>query len=677
MANLMDLKVRTLMRLGEITNGTWSSNEVYFEGTEDEIIVDEIKVALNESQVSVLRDVFTHQWIPFRRLNDRIPLIPNQVIYTLPREYIQMVTCYHKRGNRQPLKLTPAILSMYRQLNTDVRTSGSATNQYLEYYEISGQIGEIIAQGEVTWQNASNQFTAEQIGLALVNRGDLVSNLTDGSQAVITNVENGIITMGQGLHGGRSNRMQLGDEFIIQTREESRFAIEVWPPVNFTDPKIEIIPILPASEIMMPDPQPKPQPDPEPDPPTYIANRIRTYFNPSTLELPAVGQIFSVDIELDNPQQQGFVGYQVGLRFDTDVIEYVDSNIRNIFGDSTFSTVANDAEGDLLPNVPNSNFAIASLDARGPSGVLINPRTATLATIRFRVVSQAPITITMNDIIFSDTQSMALSEISEPGNLSLTSPIPPTAPPSLSPPSNPQQLYRLKFRVKHDAGAERLRINFSKNVFDTILTDHNEQDRLLLYIIERIENTPTDNVDQTPSDAERVEIVEILGFQNAMIGWNDLDITSRRQTSNRGWVQLRRDKVYELYIVSADDPSNLLKLNYESVTGNIKIELLTQADEYLDLTYVKRAAPLIINESICELMDELHELLIEKTCLTLLRKKNEYTITPQMTEHYKTLLASAKMFLVNMNLEPTSYTIDDGLGGPRNATPGYTDIYWQ
>ena len=616
-ATLMDLKIRMLMRLGEITNGTWSTNEIYFEGTPDEIEIDELKIYLNEAQVSVLRDVFTHQWIPFRRLNDRIPLIPNQTLYTLPREYIQMVKVYHKRGNRQPLLLEPAILSMYKQLNTDTRIAASITSQYLEFYEVSGQIGEIIAQGEVTWNDPQDQFTAEQVGLASVNVGDLVSNITDGSQGVVTNFGSGIITLGQGLHGGRSNRMQLGDEFIIQTREESRFAIEVWPPVSFQEPEIKLINIsTPPVEIQTPD------------------TPANTLFN-SNMAL-----LTKADIVRTLPPILRFFN-ESGVRnsINTTLLTAIKQN------PSTIITLASSYSYNLETDTLTDFFNLI--------GDLGDNKDEDLRT--FWVTNE------FLDVLKSETETTKLIAL-----INNEQSQQPTAPKS-------QNTYRLKFSPEHDAGAETLRIKFAKSVFDDVLTNYNEQDRLLIYIIERIEDTPHDNVDQTPSDAERVQTIEILGFQNAMIGWNELNITERRQSTNRGFVQLRRDKVYELYIVRADDIANILPLNFGVDT---EVELLQQSNEYLDISFVKRAAPFIINESICELMDELHEALIEKAVLTALRKRTEYSVSPQMIEHYKTIIASTKMFLVNMNLEPTSYTIDDGLGGSRNLTPGYTDIYW-
>ena len=176
--------------------------------------------------------------MPFRRLQSTLPLFSEQTTYTLPRDYIQMVSVYHKKDNSDPpLQLTPKILNNYRE--QDYHRYAGRTYNYLSYYEVSGQIGEVLAEGTVTWTDGL-QLAADNVSLTKVRIGDLVQNITDNSQGVITNFGSGIATLGDGLHGGRSNRLQFGDEFLIQSREESRFALETWPTITLSEIKLKI-----------------------------------------------------------------------------------------------------------------------------------------------------------------------------------------------------------------------------------------------------------------------------------------------------------------------------------------------------------------------------------------------------------------------------------------------------
>ena len=232
---LRDFKNRVRLRLGELTDGTWETQAEY-EGNQE---IDELKMLVNDAQISVCRDLFTQQWMPFRRLQEVLPIFSQQTIYTLPADYIQMVNVYHHKENQIPLLLEPRILSKYRQRDPNYADTSASSGSYFRYYEVSGQIGEVLAEGTVTWIDDAFQFAADNADLQNVRVGDIVNNLTDKSQGVITEFGSGIATLGDRLHGGRSNRIQYGDEFMIQSREENRFVLETWPPITLTEQKLE------------------------------------------------------------------------------------------------------------------------------------------------------------------------------------------------------------------------------------------------------------------------------------------------------------------------------------------------------------------------------------------------------------------------------------------------------
>lgn len=459
MATLQNFKTRVRLRIGELTNGTFG-----IEDYEDDKEVDELKITINEAQISVCRDLFTQQWMPFRRLGTSIPVISGQTFYTLPKDYIQLVDIYHKKEDQPPLPLKPKILSNYRGQDQNAAFDG-----YFQYYEVSGQVGEILAEGVVTWIDENFQFAADEVSLTHVRIGDIVTNLTDGSQGVITEFGSGIAKLGDGLYGGRSNLMQYGDEFTIQSREETRFNLEVWPEISIEEPA------LPITEIF------------------------------------------------------------------------------------------NDGLGRFIFS-PNADSTIEKINL------------------------QLPVTAFVGDL--------------------------------------------------------------------AALQDYDPQDRLLLYIRRIIDE-----------EKHEYEDVDIIGWQNARVGINELNIVESEIDKGHGSIQLYRDELYDAFIATRG--FGLIIPDF-SAKG---LELLQPTKDYLFINYIKRPAELIINESVCELHEELHELVIEKAVLTLLRKKDPKLINGSILQHYKILVEDGKDFLMNLQT-PNTMTINTEQMGYSTHTPDYTDIFW-
>ena len=468
MATLTDFKISTRLRLGELAAGTYG-----IEDYEDQDSVDELKFELNAAQISVCRDIWTQQWMPFRRLRNILPIISGETVYTLPRDYIQMVSCYHKKPDQTPIELKPKILSKYREIDDGETDYSGHSESWYQYYEVSGQIGEIIVEGVVTWADDAFQFAADNTSLAGVRVGDIVNNLTDGSQGVITQFGSGIATLGDELHGGRSNRMQYGDEFSIQTREESRFALETWPAVHIASPKLEL--------------------------------------------------------------------------------------------------------------------------------------TETL---------------------------------SEDG--------------------------RLIFQPKLDGTIENIELRLPQSLFleDGLLEDVSEQTRFLLTIRE------VDATTYAPGDT-----LDIIGFQDVMAGINELNVIESEISKGRGSLQFDRSKTYDAYLTSPEYPLGVDALGIDfSFTIN-DLSLLQPTTDFLIVNYVKRMSPFLIDESVCELMPELHELVIEKAVISLLRKKDPKMVNASILQHYKALVKDAKDFLASL-LPPDAIDIDDEYGGIQTHSPGMSSYYW-
>ena len=127
--------------------------------------------------------------------------------------------------------------------------------------------------------------------------------------------------------------------------------------------------------------------------------------------------------------------------------------------------------------------------------------------------------------------------------------------------------------------------------------------------------------------------------------------------------------MYEIFL--ATDGQGLIIDNF--TTDNI--ELLQPPTDHLIINYVKRPAEFIIEESICELYDELHELVVEKAVLTLMRKKDPKMINGSILQYYKTLVEEAKEFLANL-LPPDNMSIDTETPGLTTHTPNHSSWYW-
>ena len=462
---LIDFKNEVRFRLGELADGTWANDAEYQNGLARQNI-DELKMCINSAQVSVCRDIFTAQWMPFRRLKAVIPILSGVNEYTLPKDYIQMVSIYHHKPDQTPIRLTPKILANYRQHDPELIDNFASEGYYFEHYEVSGQTGEILADGVVTWVDDAFQFAADNADLQNVRVGDIVNNITDGSQGIITNFGSGIATLGERLHGGRSNRMQYGDEFTIQSREENRFVLETYPKIRLSSNKLQ-----------------------------------------------------------------------------TDEVN-VDSG-------------------------------------------------------------------------------------------------------------------RITFRPQRDGTIEEINVRLGQDLFlaGGLLENINPQTRLLLYLRRVI-------------GIDEYETLDIISWQNAKIGVNTLNVVESEINKGQGAIQLNRNTTYDAYIVQGDTQTTL-PINW---TLN-DLDFLQPPTDYLAITYHKRPAEMILDQSVCELMEELYELVIEKAALTALRKKDVNLVNASVSAHYKALVKDAKEFMTNLQ-PPDSQTIDAEDLGTATYTPGYTEYYW-
>ena len=130
-----------------------------------------------------------------------------------------------------------------------------------------------------------------------------------------------------------------------------------------------------------------------------------------------------------------------------------------------------------------------------------------------------------------------------------------------------------------------------------------------------------------------------------------------------------------MFLTSPDYPlaDDTLGFDFDFTTDSFK--LLQPTTDFIAITFVKRPAEMIIDQSMLELPDEFEELVIEKATLTMLRKKDPKMVNASIMQFYKALVADSKEYLASLQ-PPDAYTIDPEHVGITTYTPGYSEYYW-
>ena len=134
--------------------------------------------------------------------------------------------------------------------------------------------------------------------------------------------------------------------------------------------------------------------------------------DPATLESPAAGEQFTVDITIAGGA--GIAGYQVTVNFDSTALSYVSIAYQEDYLEKPT---------DLLKPVTVSDNSVRFLAIGGaPDG------DHTLATITFEVVEAKESAITLSDIVLSDAASDALEVTTADGAITVPATDEPTDP---------------------------------------------------------------------------------------------------------------------------------------------------------------------------------------------------------------------------------------------------------
>ena len=208
------------LRLGEPREGTFRI--VRYDGINSNL--DELLEIINESQQHVT-------WICYSAnhslLEDTfyIEVLNGVTRYTLPELTLGPVAVFH-HSHGQEYEVERANLFEIR-----AQTRSRQSDFVFRYYEIREQVPILSAPRGVVSENSPNQLVASDVNAVRV--GDIVHNLTDGSQGVVNAIFPTIHAASvEALAGGKTNIFQQGDVFQIEMAEKTRDAIDFWPEIN-------------------------------------------------------------------------------------------------------------------------------------------------------------------------------------------------------------------------------------------------------------------------------------------------------------------------------------------------------------------------------------------------------------------------------------------------------------
>lgn len=188
---------------------------------------DEVGLAINEAQALTSRDCYVPEYYPLLRYDSEIPVVSGRDIYTLPQDFIAIEELRYVRGAQNYPMTRKSIKQVRRRL--DRVLSGAV----LQYYDYQGMTSIYIAEGTVA-QTDEFAIRDPDATFSKVRIGDIVYNLTDGSEGIVRTTEEGLVWVEE-LQGGRANMFDRGDSYAISTQEESRWALQTYPRVTATD----------------------------------------------------------------------------------------------------------------------------------------------------------------------------------------------------------------------------------------------------------------------------------------------------------------------------------------------------------------------------------------------------------------------------------------------------------
>ena len=135
--------------------------------------------------------------------------------------------------------------------------------------------------------------------------------------------------------------------------------------------------------------------------PSLVFARATVFIQPLDMESPAVGQEFSVDVDISNGANVS--AYQITVTFDPNTLVFVDATNADYLPANAFV---------VPPIITDNSVTLAAASLAGASN-----GNGTLATIAFAVVDVNPSTIDFAKVILSDPDANQLSVITTNGQI--------------------------------------------------------------------------------------------------------------------------------------------------------------------------------------------------------------------------------------------------------------------
>jgi len=230
MATLKQLKKELRLRLGEPTEGRWSYATDYDTNVATSESVDELKLCIEAAEEKVAEDC-TQEERPLLQGVAKISVQVGVYRYPLPSDFLSMKLLQHYHLGNYYTVVSGSVSLLFDDFDPSQTDSGPFVN-----YDIQGITSVILAEGVATGGSVTTLVDTKGNGFGVpVVDVDIIRNFRDKSSAIITTVAATTLTFSSGLAGGRTNSFRAGDRYQVESAEESRQVLWVYPPLADSD----------------------------------------------------------------------------------------------------------------------------------------------------------------------------------------------------------------------------------------------------------------------------------------------------------------------------------------------------------------------------------------------------------------------------------------------------------
>jgi len=225
--SLDELKVLLRQRIGEPESGTFTAATTYSDPASTR---DELRDYINRAQKKVAEDTIGqgHALLTGRR---KLMVEPNVYEYSLPSDFISVLNLSHFHQDIFH-RLTQHPLSHLQNNFNPLSTASVYT-----HYDVYGQTASVIAEGTSMEESVTGVALYDRLGTfttdGITVNVDQLYNLTDDSIGTITAITDATrLAIAGGMTGGKTNSIQTGDRYQVQSGSEYLQILHTYPPVS-------------------------------------------------------------------------------------------------------------------------------------------------------------------------------------------------------------------------------------------------------------------------------------------------------------------------------------------------------------------------------------------------------------------------------------------------------------